>query len=117
MTARIGLPQGPGAPNLGPSEPTKGASVMIESMPGESDSFRRIGKVIEYIDRHHANQPDLDKLARVAGLSPFHFSREFRRWAGLSPTRYLRTVALSVAKRELDDRGSVLAAAWAADAA
>jgi len=87
---------------------------MIESMPGESDNFRRIGKVIEYIDRHHANQPDLDELARVAGLSPFHFSREFRRWAGLSPTRYLRTVALSVAKRELDDRGSVLAAAWAA---
>lgn len=87
---------------------------MMESMPGEPDNFHRIGKVIAYIDRHHASQPDLEELARVAGLSPFHFSREFRRWAGLSPTRYLRTVALTVAKRELDDRGSVLAAAWAA---
>lgn len=87
---------------------------MIESMPRDADQFHRIGKVIAYIDRHHASQPDLDELARIAGLSPFHFSREFRRWAGLSPTRYLRTVTLAVAKRELDDRGSVLAAAWAA---
>jgi len=87
---------------------------MTETMFRDSDNFHRIGKVIAYIDRHHANQPDLDQLARIAGLSPFHFSREFRRWAGLSPARYVRTVALSVAKRELDQRGSVLAAAWAA---
>jgi AraC family transcriptional regulator of adaptative response/methylated-DNA-[protein]-cysteine methyltransferase len=80
----------------------------------ESTSYRRIERVIAHIDRHHERQPDLDELARVAGLSVFHFSREFRRWAGLSPTRYLRTLSLSVAKRELDDRGSVLAAAWAA---
>ncbi len=87
---------------------------MIQATPGEASNFRRIEKVIAHIDRHHARHPDLDELARVAGLSVFHFSREFRRWAGLSPTRYLRTVALSVAKRELDVRGSVLAAAWAA---
>ncbi len=87
---------------------------MIQATSNESASYRRIERVIAHIDRHHARQPDLDELAQVAGLSVFHFSREFRRWAGLSPTRYLRTVALSVAKGELDDRGSVLAAAWAA---
>ena len=87
---------------------------MIQTATNESASFRRIEKVIRHIDLHHADQPGLDELAEVAGLSVFHFSREFRRWAGLSPTRYLRTVALSVAKRELDERGSVLAAAWAA---
>ena len=80
----------------------------------ETASYRRIEKVIAHIDRQHDRQPDLDELAHVAGLSVFHFSREFRRWAGLSPTRYLRTLSLSVAKRELDGRGSVLAAAWAA---
>jgi AraC family transcriptional regulator of adaptative response/methylated-DNA-[protein]-cysteine methyltransferase len=87
---------------------------MIQAASNESASYRRIERVIAHIDRHHADQPGLEELARVAGLSVFHFSREFRRWAGLSPTRYLRTVALSVAKRELDERGSVLAAAWAA---
>jgi AraC family transcriptional regulator of adaptative response/methylated-DNA-[protein]-cysteine methyltransferase len=80
----------------------------------ESASYRRIERVISHIDRHHGRQPRLEELARVAGLSVFHFSREFRRWAGLSPTRYLRTLSLSAAKRELDDRGSVLTAAWAA---
>ncbi len=80
----------------------------------ETASYRRIEKVISHIDRHHERQPGLDELARVAGLSVFHFSREFRRWAGLSPTRYLRTLSLSAAKRELDERGSVLTAAWAA---
>ena len=80
----------------------------------ESANYRRIEKVISHIDRHHERQPDLGELARVAGLSVFHFSREFRRWAGLSPTRYLRTLSLSTAKRELDERGSVLTAAWAA---
>jgi AraC family transcriptional regulator of adaptative response/methylated-DNA-[protein]-cysteine methyltransferase len=80
----------------------------------ESANYRRIEKVIAHIDRQHARQPDLGELARVAGLSVFHFSREFRRWAGLSPTRYLRTLSLSLAKQELDERSSVLAAAWAA---
>jgi AraC family transcriptional regulator of adaptative response/methylated-DNA-[protein]-cysteine methyltransferase len=79
-----------------------------------STNYRRIERVISHIDRHHERQPDLGELARVAGLSVFHFSREFRRWAGLSPTRYLRTLSLTAAKRELDERGSVLTAAWAA---
>ena len=87
---------------------------MSESTAPESASYRRMEKVISHIDRNFERQPDLDELARVAGLSVFHFSREFRRWAGLSPARYLRTIALSAAKRELGGRGSVLAAAWAA---
>lgn len=80
----------------------------------DAANFHRIGKVIAHIDRNAERQPALAELARVAGLSVFHFSREFRRWAGLSPTRYLRTISLAAAKRELDGRGSVLAAAWAA---
>jgi AraC family transcriptional regulator of adaptative response/methylated-DNA-[protein]-cysteine methyltransferase len=80
----------------------------------ESANYRRIEKVIAHIDHHRGRHLDLGELARVAGLSVFHFSREFRRWAGLSPTRYLRTLSLSVAKQELDERGSVLTAAWAA---
>jgi AraC family transcriptional regulator of adaptative response/methylated-DNA-[protein]-cysteine methyltransferase len=86
----------------------------LAPMQNESANYRRIERVITHIDRHRERQPGLEELARIAGLSVCHFSREFRRWAGLSPARYLRTVALSAAKRELDDRGSVLTAAWAA---
>ena len=87
---------------------------MNTAIPDDSSNYRRIERVIAYIDASHADRPGLEDLAKVAGLSVFHFSREFRRWAGLSPTRYLRTVALSAARRELDGRGSVLTAAWAA---
>ena len=87
---------------------------MNTAIPDDRSNYRRIERVIAYIDANHADKPGLEDLAKVAGLSVFHFSREFRRWAGLSPTRYLRTVALSAARRELDDRGSVLTAAWAA---
>ena len=67
----------------------------------DATNFHRIGKVIAHIDRNATRQPALAELARVAGLSVFHFSREFRRWAGLSPARYLRTLSLAAAKREL----------------
>jgi AraC family transcriptional regulator, regulatory protein of adaptative response / methylated-DNA-[protein]-cysteine methyltransferase len=93
---------------------TRSETMMTQRNMTETSSYRRMERVIAHIDRHHDRQPRLGELARIAGLSVFHFSREFRRWAGLSPTRYLRTVALTVAKNELDERGSVLAAAWAA---
>jgi transcriptional regulator GlxA family with amidase domain len=45
-------------------------------------------------------------LARAAGMSPFHFSREFKRDTGQTPRAYLRRARLERAKRLLaaDDR-------------
>jgi AraC family transcriptional regulator of adaptative response/methylated-DNA-[protein]-cysteine methyltransferase len=96
------------------SMPRRSANAMTPQAATQESSFDRIGRVIAHVDRHFSRKPGLEELAQVAGLSVFHFSREFRRWAGLSPARYLRTLSLSAAKRELDNRGSVLAAAWAA---
>jgi AraC family transcriptional regulator of adaptative response/methylated-DNA-[protein]-cysteine methyltransferase len=75
-------------------------------------TYARIERVIRYIDRHFDERPSLGQLARIAGLSPAHFSREFRRWAGLSPTQYVRLLSLRTAQRVLADDGPVLAAAW-----
>lgn len=75
-------------------------------------AYSRIARTIRYIDEHYAEQPPLERLARVAGLSPAHFSREFRRWAGLSPTQYVKRLSLLAAKRSLSRDASVIAAAW-----
>ncbi len=39
--------------------------------------YERIARVIRYLDAHHAEQPDLAKLAGHLGLSRFHFHRLF----------------------------------------
>ncbi|WP_144126506.1 helix-turn-helix domain-containing protein [Catellatospora sichuanensis] len=43
----------------------------------------------DHIDRHHAEALDLDRLARVAGVSKFHFVRSFEATYGETPIRYL----------------------------
>ena len=75
--------------------------------------FARIARAIAYIDAHWREQPGLDELARAAGLSRFHFSRLFARWAGISPRQYLQHVTGNDAKRRLRGRESVLDAALA----
>lgn len=54
----------------------------------------------------------LADLAKRAGLSPFHFQRVFRRWAGVSPKRFQQYLALNRAKTTLAQAGSVLDAAY-----
>jgi AraC-like DNA-binding protein len=46
-------------------------------------------RVREYIGTHLGENIDLAKLASVAGLSMFHFAREFKRSAGITPHHYL----------------------------
>ncbi|MDH5748479.1 MAG: methylated-DNA--[protein]-cysteine S-methyltransferase [Rhodospirillales bacterium] len=73
--------------------------------------YRRIEAAILYIDEHLLDQPDLETMAAAAGLSPFHFQRLFSRWAGISPTRFLRFLTVGYAKDALENSQSVLDAA------
>jgi AraC-like DNA-binding protein len=43
----------------------------------------------DHIDRHYADPLDLDGLARVAGVSKYHFARTFEATYGEPPIRYL----------------------------
>jgi len=43
----------------------------------------------DHIDRHYRAALDLDQLARVAGVSKFHFVRSFEAAYGETPMRYL----------------------------
>jgi len=52
---------------------------------------RHLLRARDLADRRYAEQLDVDDLARAAGLSRAHFSREFRRTFGESPHAYLLT--------------------------
>lgn len=68
----------------------------------------RIVRVLRFLDRSRAAQPDLATLAREAGLSPFHFHRLLSRWAGIAPKDFLRSLTLSHAKELLKKGAGVL---------
>lgn len=62
----------------------------------------RFAPVIDYLHAHLAERLGLDQLAAVAGLSPFHFLRQFRAQHHATPQQMLMALRLSRAKRLLD---------------
>jgi AraC family transcriptional regulator of adaptative response/methylated-DNA-[protein]-cysteine methyltransferase len=56
----------------------------------------------------------LDDVARHLNLSPYHFQRLFRRWAGISPKRFLQFLTIEYAKHLLEESHSVLDATYEA---
>jgi AraC family transcriptional regulator, regulatory protein of adaptative response / methylated-DNA-[protein]-cysteine methyltransferase len=78
------------------------------------DDYSRIEKAIHYLDERFPRQPDLAEVAKSVNLSAFHFQRLFRRWAGISPKRFLQFLMFDYAKHALEQSGNVLDAAYAA---
>jgi AraC family transcriptional regulator len=62
---------------------------------------RRLTQVTDYIHTHLAERVALDDLARVAGVSPSHFTRIFRASTGQSPHQYVLGQRLEQARRAL----------------
>lgn len=67
-----------------------------------SDRKRAVDAAL-WIDAHAADPVDLDAVARVAGLSAFHFLRVFSRVLGVTPHQYLLRCRLRHAARLLQD--------------
>ncbi len=79
-----------------------------------ASDYYRIETTIRYLENNFQAQPSLEELAAYLKLSPFHFQRLFRRWAGISLKRFLQFLTLSYAKQLLKDSRSVLDAGYAA---
>jgi AraC-like DNA-binding protein len=64
---------------------------------------RKIARSVEYIRSldKNATNPTLEQLAEVAGLSKYHFLRQFSQVVGMTPGAYLRTLRLCHAARKL----------------
>ncbi|CCQ75680.1 putative Transcriptional regulator, AraC family protein [Magnetospira sp. QH-2] len=73
-----------------------------------SRDYERIATAIRHIETHWRDQPDLEELARVVHLSPYHFQRLFTCWAGVSPKRFMGYLTLDHARAMLEESASVL---------
>jgi AraC family transcriptional regulator len=52
-------------------------------------SAMKLRRVTDFIADNYSNDLKLNELAHVAGMSSFHFSREFKRTTGTTPHQYL----------------------------
>jgi AraC family transcriptional regulator of adaptative response/methylated-DNA-[protein]-cysteine methyltransferase len=80
----------------------------------ESDrrDYDRVAKAIEFLMAGHERQPSLDEIAAYVGLSPFHFQRLFKRWAGVSPKQFNGFLTVEYAKTVLEKSATVLSTSF-----
>jgi AraC-like DNA-binding protein len=57
--------------------------------PVAIDLLPHLRRARDHIDAHFAEDVDLDRLARLAGVSKYHFARSFEASYGETPIRYL----------------------------
>jgi AraC family transcriptional regulator len=62
-----------------------------------------------YIDDHIGERISLNELARQAGVSRFHFARQFRLSTGESPMGHLRRVRIERSKGILQSQETTIA--------
>jgi AraC family transcriptional regulator of adaptative response/methylated-DNA-[protein]-cysteine methyltransferase len=71
------------------------------------NDYQKIEKAIGYITENFRRQPALDEVAKQVHLSPFHFQRMFREWAGVSPKKFLQYISVEHAKSLLKQNRSL----------
>lgn len=72
-------------------------------MDANHKHYNIIKDSIEYLLEHFEDQPNLNVLAERVSLSPFHFQKVFRLWAGVSPKEFLQFVTVTHAKQLLKE--------------
>jgi AraC family transcriptional regulator of adaptative response/methylated-DNA-[protein]-cysteine methyltransferase len=82
----------------------------LMNLEGDTN-FQRIAEAIDYIRTHFKEQPNLDVVAEKIFLSPHHFQRLFKEWAGVSPKKFLQYISVEHAKTLLKNNGTSLAEA------
>lgn len=92
------------------SKHTSSAATRTRSVLSESV----LTSLRDFINANLYEPIEVDELARIAGLSPFHFSRTFRRSVGVTPHRYVMRTRLKRA-RELLREGRLSFAQIAAE--
>src|SRR5690606_32758578 len=62
---------------------------------------QRLARVVEFMTMHFAESLSLDRLAREAGISKFHFAHLFRSRTGMTPHGFLVQLRMDAARRML----------------
>lgn len=64
-----------------------------------------IEKALKYIENHQ--EANLDEVAEHVHISPFHFQRVFKEWAGVTPKQFIQFLSIERAKSILDEKNNL----------
>src|SRR5882757_1090473 len=70
--------------------------------------YKRIAEAIEFLRLNYKQQPTLDEAAEHVHLSPFHFQRMFKDWAGVTPKQFIQYLSVEHAKSILKEQQASL---------
>jgi transcriptional regulator GlxA family with amidase domain len=68
----------------------------------------RLRRAQQYLEDNISSEIRLENVASAAGLSPYHFCRQFKQATGVSPLRYVLEMRIARAKRLILDTDTSL---------
>ena len=74
--------------------------------------YEIVRRAVEYVNLRFRDQPEVEEIARAAGVNPRALTDLFRRWCGLTPKDFLQAVTIDQARRVLTESDNVLDAAY-----
>jgi AraC family transcriptional regulator len=77
------------------------AGAAVDSRGAPPSAVARVTRAVRFIERYPDSRLGLSRLAREAGLSPYHFLRTFEGVTGVTPHQYVRRMRLRDAARRL----------------
>ncbi len=72
--------------------------LLTPQLPEKKQTYDGIRLALSYISNHFAEPIQLEKLAEIAALSPYYFTRLFTKETGLTPHQYIIQTRISSAK-------------------
>lgn len=76
------------------------ASASTSAETAEEDGIK---KVTTYLTENFSTKITLDEMAEMAGLSPYHFNRKYKKETGVTPHQFLLSTRISAAKYSLSN--------------
>ncbi|WP_181376825.1 AraC family transcriptional regulator [Paenibacillus agaridevorans] len=67
------------------------------------ERYSKLKPALDYIEENYANKISLEEISSQSNMSPYHFTREFKKLFGMTPMQMVTDVRLHRAKRLLLD--------------
>ena len=80
----------------------RGYKITDTSNEKESRTLKKVKQSISFIKKNYTRDISLDEIASVAGLSRYHFCREFKKATDLTPIEFINRMRCEYAKTLLE---------------